>query len=120
MQLNNKVCYNGGMTWLRAVTAALLFLTSVPAAARTLTVGIGTPISALGLFFRVANFLAISSATVCLGIFVVGALILTGSRGQESGVQKGRDLMTGSLIGLAVILGSYALLRLVLYVVYYE
>lgn len=78
----------------------------------------GTQVAPLILLGRMAIFAAVSAAIICTGIFIVGAFFLTASRGKDDMVQKGKDLMTGALIGLAVVLGSYAILRTALYVIY--
>ena len=49
---------------------------------------------------------------------MVAALVFIVSRGKDDMVQWGKDLMTGSLMGLVVALGSYAMLRTVYYFLY--
>lgn len=90
----------------------------VPAPPRWIWVDIGTRLSFLQIMLKVATFLAVTAAIVCTGLFIVGALFLTASRGKDDMVQKGRDLMTGSILGVTVVLGSYAILRTVFYVLY--
>lgn len=52
---------------------------------------------------------------VAITMFVVGALLVTLSGIKEDWRQKGKDFMIGSVMSLAVVLGAYALLRMVQY-----
>ena len=76
--------------------------------------------SFLTILYNIINFLAITSSFLTIAIFILGALILTASRGKDDMVQWGKDLMTGSVIGFVVILSSYAMLRTVYYFLYVQ
>jgi hypothetical protein len=47
---------------------------------------------------------------VVVSVFLVGAFRMTASGGRESEITKGKTLMTSSLIGLAIITGSFMIL----------
>lgn len=79
----------------------------------------GTQISPLQLLGQIAVFAVVSAAIICTCIFIIGAFFLVASHGKDDLVQKGKDFMTGALIGLVVVLGSYGLLRTMLYAIYY-
>ncbi len=64
------------------------------------------------------NFLAVVALPVCTALFVLGAFFLVLSRGKEDQIKRGKDLMLGSAEGLAVIIGSYGILRMFLYLLY--
>ena len=81
-------------------------------------VDIGTRFDFLTILYRIINFLAITIGSLSTALFILGALMLTASRGKDDMVQWGKDLMTGSLIGLVTVLGSYAMLRTVYYFIY--
>lgn len=87
------------------------------AAQRTLTVDIGTRMDLATIMLRILNFLAATIGIFCTVMFVVGGLMLTASRGEEW-VQKAKELVVGSIFGLIVVLGSYAILRTVFYFLY--
>lgn len=86
---------------------------------RCLCVNIGTILDFQSIAVRIINFLAVTIVIVCSTIFILGAFHFVMSRGQDSLVQKGKELMTGSLIGLGVTLGAYAIVRTVYWVLYY-
>jgi len=71
------------------------------------------------LILRVVYFLSYAIGAFCTVAFIVGALILVMSRGQDSGalsVSRGKSLMIDSLIGLGVVLGAQGILRMVMYI----
>lgn len=74
-----------------------------------LTVNIGTSASFSQVAANFVNFLAGIAVVVCGAVFLVGTLFVVLSRGKDDQVQKGKDLMLGSLIGLAVIVAAYAI-----------
>lgn len=67
---------------------------------------------------NITNGLLGAAALVCTAIFVVGAAFVVFSAGNDTPLQKGRGMMTGSAIGLAIIVGSYAIYRTVVFVLY--
>lgn len=64
------------------------------------------------------NALFVSSTAVCVAIFILGAAFMVFSAGNDTPLQKGKGMMTGSLIGLTVIVGSYAIFRTVVFFLY--
>lgn len=91
--------------------------TAFAAAPRSLIVP-GIKATFAQIMAQIIGSLAQASVAVCTVLFVVGAFYWVFSRGEESHVKTGKDLMIGSLVGLAVILGSYAILRTVFYYLY--
>jgi hypothetical protein len=76
-----------------------------------LFVGLGAPISFSTVVQNAVGVLVMSIAFLCVVLFLLGAFLMVMSRGKEDQLQKGRELMIHSLIGLAIVLGSYAILR---------
>lgn len=87
-------------------------------AQRTLVVNIGTTFGIGAVVTGVINFLAMSIGAISSAIFIAGAFMVVVSRGQDAQVQKGKDLMKGALFGLVTVLGAYAILRVVFYLVF--
>lgn len=81
-----------------------------------LNTGIRIPITEV--LSNITNFLAVSSIGVCTLLFVVGAAMITMSRGDQTKVDNGKKLMISSLVGLAIVMGSYGIVRTVLYFLY--
>lgn len=91
-------------------------LLSIPTlAAAQLTVGTGTSFSFWEVINRIIAYMAGAISAVAMTMFVVGAFFITLSGAKEDLRQKGKDLIFGSLISLAVVLGAYAILRTVDY-----
>lgn len=59
----------------------------------------------------IINFLWVVSTAFCSLVFVVGALFMIFGAGKEDMFQKGKTMMIGAIVGLAVVLSSYAMLR---------
>lgn len=65
----------------------------------------------IGAAFYAASFFAVS-------IFIVGAALWVFSAGNDTLVQKGKGMMQYSLIGLALVVSSYAIWRTIVFIVY--
>lgn len=70
------------------------------------------------LILRVVFFLSYAIGAFCTVAFIVGALMVVISRGQEPFLPRGKTLMIESLIGLALVLGAQGILRIVVSVLY--
>ena len=66
----------------------------------------------------IINYMAGALIFVISAMVIVGALFIVLSRGESEMVTKGKNLIIGSLIGAAVVLGAYSILRTVFYFVY--
>lgn len=62
-------------------------------------------------FFAIAGMIALS-------IFLVGAFMMVISAGQDTLLQSGKRAMKGSLIGIALVTGSYGIYRTVVFWLY--
>ena len=76
-------------------------------------------ITFMSLSITLTNFMLYVLAVLCGILFLVGAYYVVASGGNETTVGKGKDLMIGSLIGLAVALSAYAIIRTVFYVIFF-
>lgn len=56
---------------------------------------------------------------VCMAVFAVGALTMTASMGRSDWQSAGKNMMIGSLIGAAIVLGARGILGLVTYFLYF-
>lgn len=83
------------------------------AGAQQLVVDIGTPLSWGQLTGNVVNFLAASIGFLSVACFIYGAFLMTASGIEEDWRNKGKDIMIGSIVGMVIVLGAYALLRTV-------
>ena len=67
---------------------------------------------------NLTNSLFAASAMICVAIFLVGTLFMVFSAGNDTPLQKGKGMMTGSLIGLAITVSAYAIWRTVVFILY--
>lgn len=79
---------------------------------------IGTNLNPTQILANIARFLMAMGVFVCITVFMLGAFYMVFSRGKEDLLQKGKDLMIGAVVGLAVILGAYGIIRTFFYVLY--
>lgn len=63
-------------------------------------------------------FLAVSSVSICTLLFLLGAGQLVISHGDQTKVDNGKKMMISALIGLAIVLGAYGIIRTVLFFLY--
>lgn len=80
-------------------------------AANTLQVSVGTPLNFQTIVQQVINFLAGTITTVATVMFLVGAFMIVLAGAKEDYKQRGKDLMIGSIMSIAVVLGAYAIYR---------
>ena len=73
-----------------------------------------TPAGIAGLIGDVINAALGVVGALALFMFIYGGIYLLSSAGSSEKVKKGKDVITWSVIGLAVILGSYALTSFVI------
>lgn len=66
-------------------------------------------------FIRAAFY---SASFFAVSIFLVGAALWVFSAGNDTLIQKGKGMMQYSLIGLALVVGSYAIWRTIVFIVY--
>lgn len=96
---------------------ALLLLPTAAAAdvPRFLNVGVGTSLTVGQIIERIIIFLSASISALSVAMFVVGAFLITLSGVKEDLKDRGKNLMIGSVIALAIVAGAYAMLRTVDY-----
>lgn len=85
---------------------------------RTVILTTGVRIAWTEVFMNITGFLAASAVGVCTLIFLLGASQLVISHGDQTKVDNGKKMMTGALTGLAIVLGSYGILRTVIFFLY--
>ncbi|MBI5413965.1 hypothetical protein HZA38_00420 [Candidatus Peregrinibacteria bacterium] len=72
-----------------------------------------TPYANMGeLSFSFIRLLTGTVVLATIATFMIGAGFWIFSAGDESRVERGKDLMTYSIVGILVVLGSYALIKL--------
>jgi len=66
----------------------------------------------------IISFLAGSIIWVGAAMFGVGGLMMVFGGGSEKSKSWGKDLMIGSIVGIGVVLGAYAIYQTVVWIVY--
>lgn len=67
------------------------------------------------LFGGIVNTLFVWAFAIATAIFLIGALFMVASGGEENVLTNAKRLMKGSLIGFAIVLGSWMILSTFLY-----
>lgn len=68
-----------------------------------------------------ANFIHasfIAASFVSFAVFLVGAALMVFSTGNDTLLQKARGMMQYSLVGLALVVGSYGIYRTIVFILY--
>ncbi len=85
---------------------------------RSFEVQTGVRITLEQLFANLYTFLAASIVSICGVLFLIGASYMVASHGDTNMVDKGKKIMIGSLVGMGIVLGSYAILRTLFSIIY--
>ncbi len=85
---------------------------------RHITVATGVRMPLLTALQKALTFLVVSIEFIAAVLFLVGALYLVTAGGNAERAGKAKKLMAGSLIGMGIVLGSYTILRTVVYFLY--
>ena len=109
---------------------SILFITLLPYTSHAQNVGGGPGsvidvcwggipcIAPLPLFARLHDVFFLAAGAIAVTIFLVGAFMMVISTGNDSILQNAKRAMKGSLIGAALVAGSYALYRIVIFLLY--
>src|SRR3989338_6796666 len=116
------LCYSTGVySLLLHLLSPLVVLTMHAAPSQGVHCTCAITIGATGSFGdeagKLITFLATSISALTAVLFLIGVLMLVASGVHEEYRQKGKDLMIGSLIAMAVVLGAYAILRMVQFLI---
>ena len=106
------------MSFIRLLVRATTSVAQAAAPARFVTMGTGIQINWIAAIGNLTRFVATTSVGLCTLLFIVGAGQLTMSRGDQTKVDNGKKLMISSLIGVSLVMGSYAIVRTVMYFLY--
>jgi len=68
----------------------------------------------LQVFVNLANFTLGISGTVLLFVFIYGGFKWLMSRGDPKWVESGRSAMTGGIVGIVIVFGSYVAINFIL------
>lgn len=94
--------------------ACSLAVLPIPCAAQnTLDVNVGGDLNLMDIAMNIMFFLVALIPIVAVAMFMVGALMLVLAHGKEDQVDNAKKLLLGSVIGMAVVLGSYGIVRTV-------
>ena len=80
--------------------------------------GLGSDIDFAKFADNAVGLFSLTIGAVCTVLFLIGALYMVTSTGSPDRLGKGQKLMTESLIGLAITLGAYGILRTLYSLVY--
>lgn len=112
LQIRRRIWYNGLMKFSLSCTGALVlaFVCAESAVAAPLTISTGVTSTVPSVFNGVVNILLAWSSLVATALFLLGAILMVGSGGNDATLSNGKKIMKASLIGLAIILSSWMIL----------
>lgn len=108
----------------KARIVAAFFCGLLPTAAsaleqRSIQMTTGIRISFATAIENLVSFLAGTIVVMSVMFFLIGAVFLIASHGSNTDfLEKGKKSMRNSLIGLAIVLSSYAILRTAFFILY--
>ncbi len=103
---------------LLAAYAAFLPTATFALMQRSVVMTTGIRITVEQALANITGFLAFSIVGISIILFLTGSFMMVISHGQTDLLDKGKKTMKTALIGLSIVLGSYAILRTVLFLVY--
>ncbi|OIO52096.1 hypothetical protein COY93_03630 [Candidatus Uhrbacteria bacterium CG_4_10_14_0_8_um_filter_58_22] len=86
---------------------------TAPPANRDLVNPLGEDVSLQEVFARILTFFTAISGSLALLMFVYGGVLWLTSGGETGRIETGKKAITWSVIGLLVIFGAYAMLRVI-------
>ncbi len=94
----------------RFLAGLITFLLPASAFAVKVSINTGVHTTVPGVLGNVVDVLLGWSGLVATGLFLLGCLLMVASGGNEGTLAAGKKIMKASLIGLAIILGSWMIL----------
>lgn len=116
------MCYNDSMHLRRFLSALFALLAAlvpeVVMAANQVTISTGVTTTISGVLEGVVNTVLEVSGVIATGLFLVGAMLMIGSTGNDQYLTAGKRLMKASLIGLAIVLSSWMIESTLVFFIY--
>lgn len=78
----------------------------------------GADIDFMSFMANAVGLFSMTVGIICTILFLIGALYMVLSTGSPDRLGKGQKLMTESLIGLAIVLGAYGIMRTIYFLIY--
>lgn len=85
----------------------------------TLPINIGTQASVMTIFTGISTLLVKGIISVTAAVVTIGGIMIAAAHGNDSWVENGKKAVFGGLIGFAVVMGSYGILRAIVGFIYY-
>ena len=86
--------------------------------AEILNVNTGITTTVNGVVRGIVNIILLLSGVIATGLFLLGAVIMVGSTGNDQYVTIGKRLMKASLIGFVIVLSSWMTVSTVITLLY--
>lgn len=91
------------------------WLLPVPAKAAVVVIATGVRTSVPQVIAGLVDFLLLWSGVIASGLFLIGAVLMVGSGGEDEYLSAGKRIMKAALIGFALVLSSWMILSTVVY-----
>lgn len=106
------------MRSLRFLTALLSALLPATACAEKVIIRTGVTSTVAQVLAGLVNVQLAGAGIIATGLFLIGAMIMIGSTGNDQFVTAGKRLMKASVIGLVIVLSSWMILSTLVYFIY--
>jgi len=121
--ITKKTIYQG-LTVLGLMTLALMLITSIPSASAALISAQDNPSeiagatggegSLRGIVLKVVNYALGFLGLVAVIMIIFGGFLYVTSAGEQEGIDKGKKILMYSIVGIVIILLSFAIINTVL------
>lgn len=98
--------------------AIVMLLAPHAAHANIINVNTGITTTVSGVVRGIVNIILLLSGVIATGLFLLGAMIMVGSTGNDQYVTIGKRLMKASLIGFSIVLSSWMMVSTVITLLY--
>lgn len=106
------------MRTLRSLTAILAFLLPTLASAMVVTIDTGVHTTIPGVMEGIVNILLEWSGFTATGLFLIGAILMAGSGGNDQYLSAGKRLMEAAIIGFVIVLAAWMIVSTVITFIY--
>lgn len=106
------------MRVLRSLTAVVALLLPTFASAMIVQINTGVHTTIPGVMEGIVNILLEWSGFTATGLFLIGAILMAGSGGNDQYLSAGKRLMEAAVIGFVIVLASWMIVSTVITFIY--
>lgn len=97
----------------------LRLLSGVAVAKETLQLKVGTETPLMNILTGLSEILVRGMVFITAAVLTIGGIMIAAAHGNDSWVENGKKAVFGGIVGFCVVMGSYAILRMLVGFIYY-